>query len=299
MTDASYSADASDDAPSADGVDLNRTPMAGDPFSPSTSGYDPSALRIDIYGNPVDRTPYFPDPDNPHLDMGQVLYHMAMGAKPEDFHPAVQPLAQGFSIAFQPKPPMGPGLLGSLDDIRAAIASAPGGTDAPNGDEPDEDADDADASPAAVSQRTALPSAYTKKLDPIVDRYVAEYNQAHGLRPGVTEYLDPDLIRTMIRQEAGTDHSALSHDPMQVNAHTLDWDKPKVALGLKKGVAPGPDLSVRAGIQWLRRKAYVHDTQGRETRFTGWPLAVQKYNGRLPDYSDQVWDHLGEIKAGF
>ena len=42
-----------------------------------------------------------------------------------------------------------------------------------------------------------------------------------------------------------------------------------------------------------------HDGQGKEVGFRGWPNAVQRYNAHLPDYSDQVMDHLGEIKGGF
>jgi hypothetical protein len=298
MTDVSYSSDLPDvdDAP-PDGVDLDSTPLAGDPFS--AARYDPSALKVDLYGNPIGRNPYFPDPNDPNLDGGQVLYHMAMGAQPEDFHPALQPLAQGYSNAFQPEPPMPPGLLGSLADIKAATTSAPEEQDGSDEDASNEEIDEPDVTPAAISQRTALPSAYPKTLDPTVDRHVTEYNQAHGLKPGDPEYLDPDMVRAMIRQEAGHDYDALISDPMQVNASPLDWDKSKAGLGLQKGVAPGADLSVKAGIQWLRGKAYPHDAQGNETRFIGWPQAVQKYNGHLPDYSDQVWDHLGEIKAGF
>jgi hypothetical protein len=86
-----------DDDSALSTLDLKRTPLNGSPFDP-------------------------PDPNNSRLDIGQVLYHLAAGARPEDFHPAVQPLAQGLNIAFQPEPPMGPGLLGSLDDIRAALA---------------------------------------------------------------------------------------------------------------------------------------------------------------------------------
>ena len=83
-------------------LDLNRTPLGGNPFN-----LDP------------------PDPANPNLDAGQVLYHMALGARPEDFHPLLQPMAQGYGILLQPQPPMGPGLLGSLDDIRRAVGQAP------------------------------------------------------------------------------------------------------------------------------------------------------------------------------
>jgi hypothetical protein len=268
---------ASDADPNTLSLDLNRTPLVGRPFS-----FDP------------------PDPNNPRLDIGQVLYHLAAGARPEDFHPAVQPLAQGLSIGFEPKPPLGPGLLGSAEDIRQAIAAVPG-REIPGAEAGMEDAgsDDAEVAPAAVDRRQRFSTTYPRTLDPTVERYVTEYNQAHGLKPRAPEYLDPDLIKAMIRQEAGHDYDALIRDPMQVNGPDGDWDRQKSKFGLRKGVAPGADLSVKAGIQWLRQKAYEHDDQGNETRFRGWPQAVQRYNGRLPDYSDQVWDHLGEIKGGF
>jgi hypothetical protein len=175
---------------------------------------------------------------------------------------------------FQAQPPKVPGLLGSLNDIRLAIGAA------------------------GAAQSRTLPSIYPKTLDPTVERHVAEYNQTYGLRPGDREYLDPDLVKAMIRQEAGRDYDALLRDPMQVNAFAGDWDPRKADYGLTKGSAPGADLSVRAGIQWLRRKAYVHDDRGNEVGFRGWPQAVQRYNAHLPDYSDQVMDHLGEIKGG-
>jgi hypothetical protein len=223
-----------------------------------------------------DSIPYTPD-------SGQVLFRMAFGAEPEDFPPNLQPLAQGYSPLFQAQPPATPGLLGSPEAVRSAIAPS----------------SDAGVSSTVAGPRRALPTTYPKSLDPIVDRCVGEYNQAHGLRPGDREYLDPDLVRAMIRQEAGHDYEALIGDPMQVNASSLDWDRRKADLGLRRGVAPGPDLGVKAGIQWLRMKAYPHDAQGHETRFIGWSRAVQKYNAHMLSYSDQVWDHLGEIKAGF
>ena len=253
-------------------------------------------------------------------DGGQVLYNLAMGAQPEDFPPALQPLAQGYGALFQAQPAQAPGLLGSPDEIRQAItpaaaASAPAASDDDEDSDQDDDQDDdgqadddqgdddedvsGDVGPAAA-QPTVRTSGtlYPKTLDPTVERHVADYNRARGLKPGDMEYLDPDLIKAMIRQEAGHNYDALIHDPMQVN-NTGDWADGKAQLGLSKGVAPGADLSVKAGIQWLRQKAYRHDSQGAEARFRGWPQAVQRYNGRLPDYSEQVWDHLGEIKGGF
>ena len=64
------------------GIGRNRTPLMTDPFAP--------------------------DPQDPTLDGGQVLYHTALGAQPEDFHPALQPLAQGYRTLFQPRPAPGP-----------------------------------------------------------------------------------------------------------------------------------------------------------------------------------------------
>lgn len=183
MADASYSADSSeaDDGPGANGVDLTRTPLAGDPFG--SSGYDPSALRVDLYDNPTDRNPYFPDPNNPNLDMGQVLYHMAFGAKPEDFHPFLQPLAQGFSIAFQPKPPMGPGLLGSADDIRAAIMSEPSTA----GESVAEPADDEASFEQAAAKLSDQNRSYLDRYYDAVAKYANQYkvNPAFPLGLGI------------------------------------------------------------------------------------------------------------------
>jgi hypothetical protein len=253
---------------------------------------------VDLTRTPLTSNPFAPDPTDPTLDGGQALYHMAFGAQPEDFHPALQPLAQGHSLLFQPQPPKAPGLLGSLENIRSAIAASPDDRE-PSEQDAKMDAQDGNATPAGAFRQPNLPTAYPKTLDPTVERHVAEYNQAHGLKPGDREYLDPNLVKAMIRQEAGYNLDALIRDPMQVNAFIGDWDKQKAGFGLVEGVAPGADLSVKAGIQWLRRKAYLHDDHGDERRFIGWPKAVQRYNGHLADYSDQVWDHLGEIKGGF
>lgn len=68
-------------------LDLNRTPLGPAPFN-----IDP------------------PDPTDPAMGGGKVIYHMLLDAKPEDFHPFVQPLAQGYAALLQPQPPMGPGL---------------------------------------------------------------------------------------------------------------------------------------------------------------------------------------------
>jgi hypothetical protein len=189
MTDDSYSTNPSDDdGTPTDGVDLNRTPLAGAAFGSSASGYDPSALRVDLYGNPVDRNPYFPDPNNPNLDMGQVLYHMAFGAKPEDFHPALQPLARGFSIAFQPKPPLGPGLLGSAADIRAAVASKPAEADQASGDGEDDEINSR-IDPAPPTKAPFVEQAAARLSDrdrSYLDRYydaVAKYANQYKVNP--------------------------------------------------------------------------------------------------------------------
>lgn len=288
----------SDDAPVADDspfatVDLNRTPLRGDPFNP-----DP------------------PDPANANLDGGQVLYHMALGAQPEDFHPALQPLAQGYGVAFEPKMASGPNLLGWPDAIRQAIGQAPPASqdddsDRDNDQDDDDDGGDdghesdrdasGDAAPATVQAAARAPARpYPKTLDPIVERHVAEYNQAHGLKPGDRAYLDPDLIKAMIRQESGYNSDALDHDPMQVN-NAGDWtNEKKVQLGLSKGIAPGADAGVKAGIAWLVRKAYPHDDQG-APHFAGWPSGVRAYNGRNAAgtaYARSVMNHLAEIKGG-
>jgi len=90
------------------------------------AGGEPSPFgTADLTRTPLARNPYAPDPNDHTLDGGQVLYHMAFGAKPEDFHPNLQPTARAYGPLFQPRPKLGPGLLGSLDDVRSAIASQP------------------------------------------------------------------------------------------------------------------------------------------------------------------------------
>ncbi len=84
---------------------------------------DSAFATIDLNRTPLDRSPFAPNPNDHATGGGEVLYQMAFGAKPEDFHPTLQPLAQGYSLLFQPQQAQGPGLLGSLDDIRQATAA--------------------------------------------------------------------------------------------------------------------------------------------------------------------------------
>lgn len=158
----------SDDAPVVDDsplatVDMNRTPLGGDPFNPGP-----------------------PDPANPNLDGGQVLYHMALGALPQDFHPALQPLAQGYGVAFQPPPAKTPGLLGSLDDIQTAIAAAPASMpdDDEGTDEPDVTpaAADGEGGPSMEDGAAKLSNRDRSYLDRYYDA-VAKYAQQYKVNP--------------------------------------------------------------------------------------------------------------------
>ena len=87
---------------------------------PETGDAAPQTGMDLVRANPSDN-PFKLDPANPNLDGGQVLYHLAFGAKPEDFHPNVQHIAQHYALAFQPQPKL-PGLLGTADQIRAMAA---------------------------------------------------------------------------------------------------------------------------------------------------------------------------------
>jgi hypothetical protein len=129
---------------------------------------------------------------------------------------------------------------------------------------------------------------YPKQWDARVEREVAIYNDEHGFKPGDEEYLDPKLIQAQMRAESGGSPKAYANDPMQVN-NRGDWDDKKAQLGLKKGVVPGPDLSIRAGIRWLARKAYEYDSRGEPVKFNGWNSALEGYKGRgNQDYVDRV-----------
>jgi len=86
---------------------------------------------------------------------------------------------------------------------------------------------------------------------------------------------------------------------MQVN-NSGDWnDDYKATIGLKRGVPPGQDLGVRAGIDWLESKAYHYDGKGNATRFKGWPQATADYNGGgNPHYLPDVQKAYRDIKSG-
>ena len=161
MTDPPVSdADPSSSDSSLAAIDLNRTPLAGDPFN-----LDP------------------PDPTNPNLDGGQVLYHMALGARPEDFHPAVQPLAQGYGLQFQSQPQQSPGLMGSESEVRAAVAPATTTADDQTPDNSDDDSSNDETDDTDVdsdeqgpdddpSQRTMLEPVVVS-AQPVIHRTIA------------------------------------------------------------------------------------------------------------------------------
>jgi hypothetical protein len=132
---------------------------------------------------------------------------------------------------------------------------------------------------------------YPNHWDAKVDKYVAAYNEKKGFKPGDKEYLDPNLVKAMIKQESQYDLKAYNNDPMQVNKFTRDWDDKKAKYGLKRGVVPGADLSIRAGIDWLIYKAYWYDDAGKPYKFKGWAKAVHDYNGGgNPNYVNDVYD---------
>lgn len=133
--------------------------------------------------------------------------------------------------------------------------------------------------------KAAHEPAYPNHWDAKVDKYVAEHNAKYGYKLGDAEYLDPNLVKAMIKVESGYDLNAYNTDPMQVNKYTRDWDDKKAKYGLKEGVKPGADLSIRAGIGWLYYKAYEYDGHGHK-RFKGWRDAVQSYNSRNPKKGD-------------
>ncbi|HUP91336.1 MAG TPA: RHS repeat-associated core domain-containing protein [Solimonas sp.] len=127
----------------------------------------------------------------------------------------------------------------------------------------------------------------------LYDDYVIEavetYNDQGGFSPGDKEYLTPDLVKAMIGTESAFDLRAYVSDPMQVNV-PRDWDAEKTKYGLKRGVVPGPALSILAGIGWLGYKSYIYDAEGIAVQFRGWSTAVGRYNGGGdPNYVEKVY----------
>jgi hypothetical protein len=65
---------------------------------------------------------------------------------------------------------------------------------------------------------------FPNALDPVIRAKVAAFNKMNQADPGDAVYLDPDLIRAVVRVESGHDLKAYNSDPMQVNKSTRDWD---------------------------------------------------------------------------
>jgi hypothetical protein len=148
----------------------------------------------------------------------------------------------------------------------------------------------------------AAGKAYPHALDPVIEKKVAAYNRMNQADPGDAVYLDPDLIKAMVRVESGYDPRAYGSDPMQVN-NPRDWDDYKSDIGLKKGVSPGQELGVGAGLDWLDSKSYHYDGKGRPGPFLGYDEALRRYNGYHdghgnPHYVDDVRAAYRNIKAG-
>lgn len=141
--------------------------------------------------------------------------------------------------------------------------------------------------------------AYPRTLDPIIEREVAKFNTMNQAEPGDDVYLDPDLVKAQIRVESGYNLKAYNSDPMQVNKDPRDWDGYKGEIGLKKGVPPGPELGIRAGLDWLDSKSYFLDAAGRPKPFLGYQAAFTRYNGSGdPHYWDKIQSAYRDIKRG-
>jgi len=85
---------------------------------------------------------------------------------------------------------------------------------------------------------------------------------------------------------------AYVNDPMQVNTRR-NWAPEKATIGLRKGVDPGPTQGIQAGIQWLMKKAYLHDKRGTPAKFQGWGSTVREYNGHSKIHSDP--NYVGKV----
>lgn len=111
-------------------------------------------------------------------------------------------------------------------------------------------------------------------------------------------YLDPDWIKAMIRVETDYNQAEYLSDPMQLNK-PADWSAYKGKIGLTKGVAPGADVGVTAGLGVLNARAYRVDASGKHLQFRGWKEATQRYNGGGdPQYLEKVEKAYQDIKNG-
>jgi RHS repeat-associated protein len=144
-----------------------------------------------------------------------------------------------------------------------------------------------------------LTHSYPSSNNSIVDRAVAQYNAEYGYSTLDPEYLDPNLIKAMIRVESGVNLTAYNNDPMQVNVNG-DWVSDKADIGLVQGVAPGSDLGIQAGVEWLTNyKAYAYDANGNAISFRGWDAAVTRYNGGGdPNYLSKVKTQFNILQCG-
>lgn len=103
-------------------------------LEPPEADHDTNSLStIDLNRTPLGSSPIAPAPQDSALGNGQILFHLALGAQPEDFHPALQPSARSLGLLFQLQPKLGPGLLGSADDIQAVKGALPSSTTSDQG----------------------------------------------------------------------------------------------------------------------------------------------------------------------
>lgn len=136
-------------------------------------------------------------------------------------------------------------------------------------------------------------------LDSSIESIVYIRNLMRGVREGDATYLDPDVVKAVVAVESGMNKKAYQTDPMQVNVNG-DWvpEKSKL-LGVQRGVPPGQNLGIWAGVGWLDYKAFRYDKNGKESGFRGWPEAITRYNGGgNPNYLNDVKNALKAIKRG-
>ena len=132
----------------------------------------------------------------------------------------------------------------------------------------------------------------------MIEAAVGRYNSSKGFVSGMNEYLDPSLVEAMVAVESGYNNSAYTGDPMQVNVPG-DWVKEKTGYGLTKGVSPGAELSISAGIGWLVYKSYSRATWDGPLTFRGWDAGVTRYNGGGdPNYLAKVKAAQASILGG-
>lgn len=124
--------------------------------------------------------------------------------------------------------------------------------------------------------------------DESIEAAVAEFNRANNAFPGDPLYWTNDRLKAQMMIESGGSPEAFRTDPMQVNVDG-DYAPEKLrVLGLTRGQAMTPSVSIPAALDWLRYKAEIRRRQGQSYDPRG---ALYGYNGAKYHKPDSAREH--------